>query len=234
MAYIRCDKDCNPTVQPKQKNITDAFGNTNDFFHVGYEKMDKDCNPVAQLFDPNDPNFLRPFDTTVLPNGRGGILFMDTNWTRHLSDNSAGTNKQYVEGLYFPVDGTFPPGHPDVGSGSYTVLPTDTYSNTTLLEPVYLATEGDDDLRIVDEANDDIFVISFTEPVSIDYDGTNSVNVLLNESGDNEVTDESGDPVQLNLQLTFIGVTHILHTNQRFVKSLVYPTQIQRESGRLF
>ena len=199
MAYIRNDKDCNPkAVQPRNINVTDTFGNTNDFFHVDYEKMDKDCNPVAMPIDPNVPqNNLRPFDTTVLPNGRGGILFFDTNWTRRLSDNSVGAKRQYVQGLYFPVGGTYPPGHPDVGTGNYTVGPDDRYSSTQLLEPVYLATESDDDLRIVDEANDDIFVISYTEIIGVDDEGSVSGQLLTNEEGDREVTNESGNPVGL-------------------------------------
>lgn len=197
MAYVRCDKDCLvKTDQPGNINVTDTFGNTNDFFHVDYEKKDKDNNVIA-YYDPNVPqNNLRPFDTTVLPNGRGGILFFDTNWTRRLSDRSPGSKNQYVEGLYFPVGGTYPPGHPDVGSGTYIVTPNDKY-NETLLEPVYLATEEDDDLRIVDEANDDIFVVSFTEPLNIDYDGSVSGQLLINEEGSNEVTNESGNPVEL-------------------------------------
>ena len=200
MAYIRCDKDCNPrAVQPRQKNITDTFGNTNDFFHVGYEKMDKDCNAVTQLFDPNDPNFRRPFDTNTAGPATS-VLFMDTNWTRRLSDNSAGVKRQYVQGLYFPVGGTYPPGHPDVGSGTYTVRPDDKYSSTQLLEPVYLATEGDDDLRIVDEANNDIFVISFTNVIQVDDEGGFIGQLLIDESGVNEVTNEAGNPVELQSQ----------------------------------
>ncbi len=199
MAYVRCDKDCNvKSVQPQNINVTDTFGNTNDFFHVDYEKMDKDCNPVAMPIDPNVPqNNLRPFDTTVLPNGRGGILFFDTNWTRRLSDNSAGAKYQYVQGLYFPVGGTYPPGHPDVGTGNYTVGPDDRYSSTQLLEPVYLATESDDDLRIVDEANDDMLVTSYTEIIGVDGEGSVSGQLLTNEEGDREVTNESGNPVGL-------------------------------------
>ena len=197
MAYIRHDIDCKPRlVQPGNINVTDTFGNTNDFFHVDYEKKDKD-NKVIAYYDPNVPqNNLRPFDTTVLPNGRGGILFFDTNWTRRLSDRSPGVKRQYVQGLYFPVGGTYPPGHPDVGSGSYTVRPDDKYSGV-ILEPVYLATEGDDDLRIVDEANDDIFVISFTEAIQVDDEGSISGQLLINEEGSNEVTNESGNPVLL-------------------------------------
>ena len=199
MAYIRHDKDCNAkTVQQGNINVTDTFGNTNDFFHVDYEKKDKDNNVIA-YFDPNVPqNNLRPFDTTVLPNGRGGILFFDTNWTRHLSDNSPGVKIQYVQGKTFPVGGTYPPGHPDVGSGTYIVTPGDTYSSTKLLEPVYLATESDDDLRIVDEANDDIFVVYYTEALDIDQDGSISGQLLVNEEGSNEVTNESGNPVSLS------------------------------------
>jgi len=195
MAYIRHDINCNPkSPQPGNINVPDTFGNTNDFFHVDYEKKDKENN-VIDYYDPNVPqNNLRAFDTTVLPNGRGGILFFDTSWTRRLSNNGAGVKSQYVEGLYFPVGGTYPPGHPDVGSGIYTVRPDDKYSGV-ILEPVYLATEGDDDLRIVDEANDDIFVVSFTEPLSIDYEGGSTGQLLLNEEGSNEVTNESGNPV---------------------------------------
>ena len=196
MAYIRHDKDCvAKTVQPGNINVTDTFGNTNDFFHVDYEKKDKDNNVIA-YFDPNVPqNNLRPFDTTVLPNGRGGILFFDTNWTRRLSDNSVGSKAQYVQGFTFPVNGTYPPGHPDVGSGTFIVTPGDTYSSTQLLEPVYLATESDDDLRIVDEANDDIFVVSYTEALDIDQDGSISGQILTNEEGSNEVSNESGNPI---------------------------------------
>ena len=197
MAYIRNDKDCNPkATQPKQKNITDTFGNTNDFFHVDYEKMDKDCNPVTQLFDPNDPNFRRPFDTNTAGPATS-VLFMDTQWTRHLSDNSAGVKRQYVQGKTFPVGGTYPPGHPDVGSGTYNVGPNDRYSSSDLLEPVYLATESDDDLRIVDEANDDIFIVSYTEIIGVDDEGSVSGQLLLNEEGSSEVTNESGNPVVL-------------------------------------
>jgi hypothetical protein len=197
MAYVRCDKDCNPTVQPGNINVIDTFGNSNDFFHVDYEKKDKDNNVIA-YFDPNVPqNNLRPFDTTVLPNGRGGILFFDTNWTRRLSDNSAGVKNQYVQGLYFPLGGTYPPGHPDVGSGTYNVGPNDRYSSSDLLEPVYLATESDDDLRIVDEANDDIFVISYTEIIGVDDEGGTIGQLLINEEGDYEVTNEIGNPIEL-------------------------------------
>jgi len=198
MAYVRRDKDCNRvTPQPGNINVTDTFGNTNDFFHVDYEKKDKDNNVIA-YFDPNVPqNNLRPFDTTVLPNGRGGILFFDTNWTRRLSNNGVGSKSQYVQGKTFPLGGTYPPGHPDVGSGTYIVTPGDTYSSTQLLEPVYLATESDDDLRIVDEANDDIFVVSYTEALDIDQDGSISGQLLVNEEGSNEVTNESGNPVSV-------------------------------------
>ena len=198
MAYIRHDKDCNAkAVQPGNINVIDTFGNTNDFFHVDYQKKNKD-NVVVAYLDPNVPqNNLRPFDTTVLPNGRGGILFFDTNWTRRLSDRTPGTKDQYVQGKTFPLGGTHPPGHPDVGSGIYIVRPDDTYSSTQLLEPVYLATEGDDDLRIVDESNDDIFVISFTEALSVDDEGSTSGQLLINEEGSYEVTNESGNPVGL-------------------------------------
>ena len=189
MAYIRCDKNCNVTVQPGQINVTDTFGNTNDFFHVDYERTDKDCNPNPIPFDPNNPQ------NTVHDNP--DVLFFDTIWTRRLSDNSAGTKAQYVQGNTFPVGGTYPPGHPDVGSGTYIVTPGNTYSSTQLLEPVYLATEQDDDLRIVDEANDDIFVVSYTEALDIDQDGSISGQILINEEGSNEVTNESGNPVSV-------------------------------------
>ena len=195
MAYIRNDKDCNPTVQPRNINVPDTFGNTNDFFHVDYEKKDKDNNTVT-YFDPNVPqNNLRPFDTTVLPNGRGGILFFDTNWTRRLSDNSAGTKKAYVRGFTFPLNGTHPPGHPQLGSGTFIVLPTDTYSNTDLLEPVYLASESDDDLWIVDESNDDVFVVDFVEPISVTPSGTVIGQLVITEDGINEVVSESSNTV---------------------------------------
>jgi hypothetical protein len=194
MAYIRCDKDCNAlTVQPGNINVTDTFGNTNDFFHVDYKKKDKDNNVIPH-FDPNVPqNNLRPFDTTVLPNGRGGILFFDTNWTRHLSDNSPGTKDQYVQGLYFPLGGTYPPGHPDVGSGTYIVNKGDKYSSSqTIQEPVYLSFENDHDLWIVDEANDDVFVVDYNTTTILD--SGLSLNI---ESGGSDVTSESGNPVDL-------------------------------------
>lgn len=196
MAYIRCDKDCNPTVQPGNINVTDTFNNTNDFFHVDYQKTDKDCNPVAMPIDPNVPqNNLRAFDTTVLPNGRGGILFFDTNWTRRLSDNSGGSKQAYVRGFTFPLNGTHPPGHPQLGSGTFIVLPTDTYSNTDILDPVYLASESDDDLWIVDESNVDIFVVDFVEPISVTPSGTVIGQLVITEDGVNEVVSESSNPV---------------------------------------
>ena len=188
MAYIRCDKNCDPKVQPGNINVTDTFGNTNDFFHVDYVRCDKDCNPNPIPFDPNNPQ------NTVHTNP--DVLFFDTDWTRRLSNNGAGTKSQYVQGLTFPVGGTYPPDHPNVGSGSYIILPTKRY-NEQFLEPVYLATEGDDDLRIVDEANDDIFVISFTEALSVDDEGGITGQLLLNEEGSSEVTNESGNPVEL-------------------------------------
>jgi hypothetical protein len=190
MAYVRCDKDCNrKAVQPRNINVIDTFNNSNDFFHVDYEKKDKDNNVIPHR-DPNVPQ-----NTTYPTNP--DVLFFDTNWTRRLSDNSAGVKRQYVQGLYFPVGGTYPPGHPDVGSGTYTVKPTDKYSSTQLLEPVYLATEGDDDLRIVDEANNDIFVVSFTEPIVVDDEGGITGQLLINEEGTYEVTNELGNPVEL-------------------------------------
>ena len=190
MAYIRCDEDCNPkAVQPGNINVTDTFGNTNDFFHIDYEKKDKDNNVIPHR-DPNNPQ-----NTTYPTNP--DVLFFDTNWTRRLSDNSAGVKYQYVQGKTFPLGGTYPPGHPDVGSGTFTVGPNDRYSSTQLLEPVYLATESDDDLRIVDEANDDIFVVSYTEIIGVDDEGSVSGQLLVDEQGSNEVTNESGNPVGL-------------------------------------
>ena len=186
MAYVRCDKDCNPkAVQPGNKNITDTFGNTNDFFHVDYEKRDKDNNLVSQAFDPNDPNFRRPFDAGH-PGPAPSVLFMDTQWTRRLSDRSAGVKKQYVQGPLYP------------GGVPFVVSPTDTYAgHQDIYEPVYLATEGDDDLRIVDEDNNDIFVISFTEEIQVDDEGGFIGQLLIDETGSNEVTNESGNPVEL-------------------------------------
>ena len=109
---------------------------------------------------------------------------MDTNWSRRLSDNSVGVKKQYVQGPLYP---TLP----------WIVTPGDTYSNTDLLEPVYLASESDDDIWIVDEANDDIFVISYTEPVEITPSTSESGHLLVNETGDKEVVSELGNPVEL-------------------------------------
>jgi hypothetical protein len=178
MAYVRCDKDCNPkSVQPRNINVIDTFNNSNDFFHVDYEKKDKDNNVIPHR-DPNVPQ-----NTTYPTNP--DVLFFDTNWTRRLSDNSAGVKRQYVQGPLYP------------GGIPFVVSPTDKYSSTQLLEPVYLATEGDDDLRIVDEANNDIFVISFTEPIVVDDEGGITGQLLINEEGDTEVTNELGNPIEL-------------------------------------
>ena len=199
MAYIRCDINCQPVLQqPKQKNSTDCFGNTFDNFHVDYEKRDVDNNLITQLFDPNTENYKYTWDVNS-PGPKKEIIFQDTNWTRRLVNNAAGVKKAYVEGPYFPVDGTFPPGHPDLGSGKFIVKPTDKYSNTDLYEPVYLASETDDDIWIVDEANDDIFVIDFVDPVTITPSGTTTGHLRVDETGTNEVTNESGNPVELSL-----------------------------------
>ena len=150
MAYIRCDRNCNPvSTQPKNINVTDTFGNTNDFFHVDYNRTDRNCNPNPIPFDPNKPQ------NTVHTNP--DVLFFDTNWTRYLVDNSAGSKTQFVRGILNPATAEI-------------ILPSDTYSNTDLPVPVYLATEGDHDLYIVDESNSDIYVIDFSEPVTFNPD----------------------------------------------------------------
>lgn len=177
MAYIRTDRNCNPVVQPGNINVTDTYGNTNDFFHVDYVRCDRECNPNPIPFDPNNPQNV----THTNPD----VLFFDTNWTRRLVDNSAGVKSQYVRGNRIP-------------SIANIILPDDTYSNTDLLVPVYLATEGDDDLWIVDEANDDIFVIDFTEPLEIDQEGKTIGHLLVDETGGFEVVNELNNPIQIN------------------------------------
>ena len=133
MAYIRCDVDCNPVApQPNNINVTDTFGNTNDFFHVDYVRCDVDCNPNPIPFDPNNPQ------NTIHTNP--DVLFFDTDWTRMLVDNTAGTKSQYVDS--------------PLGTGLVTVITPPTIA--------YLSSESDSDLVIVDEANDDILEISYT------------------------------------------------------------------------
>ena len=87
MAYIRTDRNCDPVTQPGNINVVDCYGNPNDFFHVDYVRCDRNCDPNPIPFDPNAPQ------NTV----RNGILFMDTDWTRYLVDNSVGTISQYVD-----------------------------------------------------------------------------------------------------------------------------------------
>ena len=178
MAYIRCDKDCNrKAVQPGNINVTDTFGNVNDFFHIDYKKKDKDNNVIPHR-DPNVPQ-----NTTYPTNP--DVLFFDTQWTRRLSNNSSAGKLQYVQGPLYP------------GGNPFVVSPTDKYSSTQLLEPVYLATEGDDDLRIVNESNTGIFAISFVDPIEVDDEGGVIGQLLINEEGDNEVTNEIGNPIEL-------------------------------------
>ena len=199
MAYIRCDVDCNVvSQQPQNKNSVDTFGNTFDNWHVDYKKTDVDNNVVAQAFDPNTENYVYTWAAGA-PGPKTEILFQDTDWTRRLVDNAAGVKKAFVRGPYFPVGGTFPPGHPDLGSGYLVINPDDRYSNTDLYEPVYLASETDDDIWIVDEANDDIFVIDFINPVTPTPSTTITGQLLIDESGSNEVTNESGNPVELSV-----------------------------------
>jgi len=133
MAYIRCDVDCNPVApQPGNINVTDTFGNINDFFHVDYVRCDVDCNPNPIPFDPNNPQ------NTIHTNP--DVLFFDTDWTRMLVTNSAGTKAQYVDS--------------PIGSGLVSIIVPPTIA--------YLSSESDSDLVIVDEANDDILEISYT------------------------------------------------------------------------
>ena len=130
MAYIRTDRNCNPVTQPGNINVVDCFGNPNDFFHVDYVRTDRDCAPNPIPFDPNAPQ------NTV----RNDILFMDTDWTRYLVDNSVGVVSQYVDSpLSAGIVSSYEP--PEI---------------------VMLATEEDSDLVIVDESNDDILEIAYT------------------------------------------------------------------------
>lgn len=183
MAYIRCDKDCNPVAQqPANKNSTDTFGNTFDNFHVDYKKTDKDNNIIPLAFDPNTEDYV--YNQASGPGPKKSVLFQDVTWTRRLSDLSVGVKYQYVQGNL----------HPAI---DYIVKPGDRYSSTDLLEPIYLATEGDDDLWIVDEANDDILVISFSEPVTITPSGSSTGRLLIDETGFNEVVNEVGNPIEV-------------------------------------
>lgn len=132
MGYIRTDRNCNAVTQPGNINVIDCFGNTNDFFHVDYKRRDRNCalNPIP--FDPNNPQ------NTIHDNP--DVLFFDTDWTRRLVDNSAGSKNQFVDS--------------PLNSGTI-----DTY-----LPPIVvtLSTEEDNDVVMVDEANDDIIEISYT------------------------------------------------------------------------
>ena len=144
MAYIRHDINCNPrAVQPSNINVKDTFGNTNDFFHVDFDRRDKDCNPNPIPFDPNNPQ------NTVHTNP--DVLFFDTDWTRKLSNNSTGPKDQYIKNY-------------SVAGAGYDFVPSE-------LEdfPIYLATAGDEDLVLFDESNTKI--ISVTLDVSTNLRG---------------------------------------------------------------
>tara|TARA_R110002050_G_scaffold177404_1_gene310461 strand:+ start:141 stop:719 length:579 start_codon:yes stop_codon:yes gene_type:complete len=190
MGYVRCDENClQKPVQPDQINVLDTFGNSNDFFHTGYARCDENCVSRPIEFDPNNPqNNIRDTNSYV--------LFFDTNWTRHLSDNTPGTKSKYSESLYFPEGGTFPPGHPDVGSGTYIVKSTDTYSPTDDLVDVFICDENDREVLISNEAGDAYFSIYFSEYVSTEQDP----NLLVsNESGDSLVAQvDYGESITLN------------------------------------
>ena len=190
MGYVRCDENCvELPVQPDSINVIDTFDNTNDFFHVGYIRCDENCDARPIPFDPNSPQ-----NTTRDTNSY--ILFFDTNWTRHLSDNTPGTKNQYGKSLYFPVGGTFPPGHPDVGSGTYIVKSTDTYSSTDDLVGVFICDENDREVLISNEAGDGYFSIYFSEYISTEQDP----NLLVsNESGDSLVAQiDHGESITIN------------------------------------
>ena len=137
MAYIRCDVNCDPvSPQPKNINVVDTFGNPNDFFHVGYERCDVDCNPNPIPFDPNNPQ------NAIYDNP--DVLFFDTVWTRMLVDRTAGPKFAYVDS---PLE-----------SGTVLIITPPTIA--------YLSSESDSDLYIVDESNDDILEISYTDPLT--------------------------------------------------------------------
>jgi len=188
MGYVRCDQNCvKLPVQPASINVPDTFGNTNDFFHVGYVRCDKDCNSNPIPFDPNNPQ------NTIHDNA--DVLFFDTNWTRKLSDNSSGDKNQYGAGLYFPEGGTFPPGHPDVGSGTYIVKSTDEYS-AGILEGVFICDENDREVLISNEAGDSYFSIFFSEYIAAEQDPD---LIVSNESGDSIVAQiDYGDSITIN------------------------------------
>ena len=134
MAYIRHDINCNPkSPQPGQINVVDTFGNANDFFHIDYVRCDKDCNPNPIPFDPNNPQ------NTVHTNP--DVLFFDTDWTRRLSNNGVGSKDQYIQnyvragrGVSFDPDASFD-------------------------FPIYLGSESDEDLVLVDETNSKIISV---------------------------------------------------------------------------
>ena len=136
MAYIRTDRNCNPVTQPGKINVTDCYGNTNEFFHVDYVRCDRNCDPNPIPFDPNNPQ------NTVHDNP--DVLFMDTDWTRYLVDNSVGTISQYVDSPITSgvVDVYVPP------------------------EVVMMALEEDSDVVLSDETGDDIIEIAYTGPLT--------------------------------------------------------------------
>ena len=73
--YVRCDKDCNvASPQPNSVLVQDVFGNSYRNWCVDYIGTDKDCAPDGT--------------TGCAPNPT-------VNWTRHLSDNTAGTVSPY-------------------------------------------------------------------------------------------------------------------------------------------
>lgn len=136
MAYIRTDRNCNPVTQPGNINVTDCYGNTNDFFHVDYVRCDRNCDPNPIPFDPNNPQ------NAVYDNP--DVLFFDTDWVRKLVDNSNGVISQYVDSpITSGIISTFIP--PDV---------------------VYLSSEEDSDLIIVTEPGDDVLEVAYTGSLS--------------------------------------------------------------------
>ena len=81
--YRRCDKDCNPaSPQPQSVLVTDVFGNSYRNWCVDYIGTDKDCAPDGT--------------TGCAPNPT-------VNWTRHLSDNTAGTVSPYNDPPLIPT-----------------------------------------------------------------------------------------------------------------------------------
>jgi len=142
MAYIRHDINCNPkSPQPGEINVVDTFGNTNDFFHIDYKRCDKDCNPNPIPFDPNNPQ------NTVHDNP--DVLFFDTNWTRKLSNNSSGSKDQYIQNFS------------SAGTGI-------DYDPTLFFDfPIYLGSETDEDLVLVDEASSRIISVVLKQPTNL-------------------------------------------------------------------